>query len=116
MELVLGLPPMSQLDAAATPMYQAFQATPVLTPFEHAAARVSLDEKNDWPAWGAAASLRMNLSQPDLAPERELNEIVWRSVKGATPMPPPVRAAFVRPRVTAPDDEDEDARPLPRVR
>ncbi len=25
-ELILGLPPMSQLDAAATPMYNAFRA------------------------------------------------------------------------------------------
>ena len=28
MELILGLPPMSQYDAAATPMYNAFQPTP----------------------------------------------------------------------------------------
>ena len=37
-ELILGLPPMSQYDAAATPMYGAFQATPVLDAV-HAAAR-----------------------------------------------------------------------------
>src|SRR5207302_4908773 len=28
MELILGLPPLTQYDAAATPMYNAFQATP----------------------------------------------------------------------------------------
>jgi hypothetical protein len=28
MELILGLPPMSQYDAAATPMYGAFQNDP----------------------------------------------------------------------------------------
>src|SRR5207245_7740762 len=35
MELVLGLPPMDHYDAAAAPMYGAFQATPVTTPFAH---------------------------------------------------------------------------------
>ena len=48
MELILGLPPMSQYDAAATPMYNAFQTTPSLAPFTHLPARVPLDLKNDW--------------------------------------------------------------------
>jgi hypothetical protein len=48
----------------------------------------------------------MNLIEADLAPERELNEIVWKSVRGASSvMPAPVRAAFVRPH---PDGEDDD--------
>jgi YVTN family beta-propeller protein len=102
MELVLGLPPMSQYDAAATPMYGAFQATPVLTPYRLRPARSNLGEKNLVTAWGAAASARMNLAEADRAPEQELNEIVWKSVKGArSAMPPPVRAAFLRPRVEA---------------
>jgi hypothetical protein len=47
----------------------------------------------------------MDFSLPDRAPERELNEILWKSVKGASsPMPPPVRAAFVRP--VEQDDDD----------
>ena len=38
----------------------------------------------------------MNLDEADMAPELELNEIIWRSVRGAdSPMPPPRRAAFV---------------------
>jgi hypothetical protein len=107
MELILGVPPMSQYDAAATPAYNAFQATPDLTPFTQLEARVSIDEKNDQRAWGAEASMRMNLAEADMAPERELNEILWRSVKGAhAPMPPMVRSAFVR-RVA---DADKDGR------
>ena len=77
MELILGLPPMSQYDAAATPMYNAFSTTPTLTPFTFLPAQVPLDLKNDWNAPGAAASLRMNFSEPDLAPDLELNQIVW---------------------------------------
>ena len=105
MELILGLPPMSQYDAAATPMYNAFTTTPTLTPFTHVAARVPLDDKNDWAAPGAAASARMDFSAPDLAPDLELNRVVWQSVRGAgSTMPPPRRTGFVRPIVA--DDDD----------
>ena len=104
-ELILGLPPMSQYDAAATPMYGSFQAAPVLTAYTHRPARVNLEEKNDAAAPGAAASLAMNFEEPDHAPDLELNEIVWKAVRGAhSAMPPPVRAAFVQPV----DDDDED--------
>jgi YVTN family beta-propeller protein len=104
-ELILGLPPMSQYDAAATPMYGAFQARPVLEGYTKRDARISLDEKNDPSAPGALASLAMNLAEADRAPDLELNEIVWKAVRGAhSVMPPPVRAAFVRPL----EDEDED--------
>ena len=106
MELILGLPPMSQLDAAATPMYNAFQATPVLVPYKARPSRMDLTEKNAVNAWGAAASARMYLAEADLAPERELNEIVWKSVRGpASVMPPPVRAAFVKAVPKGADDE-----------
>jgi hypothetical protein len=109
MELILGLPPMSQYDAAAAPMYRAFQAAPDLAPFTHREARVALDEKNSPEAYGAAASAAMNLEGPDLAPDRELNEILWKSVRGAaSPMPPPVHSAFVRPVQAAGGDDDDD--------
>lgn len=106
MELILGLPPMSQYDAAATPMYGAFQEKPDLTPFTRREARVPIDEMNAPTAWGAAASMAMNLEEADRAPDLELNEIVWKSVRGAgSPMPPPVRAAFVQPLE---EDEEEE--------
>jgi YVTN family beta-propeller protein len=105
-ELVLGLSPMSQCDAAAAPMRGAFRSVPDPTPFIARAARVSLDETNGAAAWGAAESAQMNLAEADRAPDLELNEIVWRSVRGADcPMPPPVRAAFVRPAASAGDDD-----------
>jgi DNA-binding beta-propeller fold protein YncE len=108
MELILGLPPMSNLDAGATPMYAAFQGTPVLTPFASRPARVDLREKNAANAWGAAASAAMDLAEADLAPEQLLNEIIWRSVKGpSSVMPPPLRAAFVRAAPAGAADDDE---------
>ena len=97
MELILGLPPMSQYDAAATPLYNAFQAAADAAPFTKLTPKVSIDEKNEPAAYGAQASLRMDFSAPDLAPEFELNEIIWRSIRGPqSTMPPPVRNAFVR--------------------
>ncbi len=107
-ELILGLPPMSNLDAGATPMYAAFQATPAPTPFAVRPARIDVQEKNRANAFGAAASAGMNFAEVDQAPEQLLNEIIWRSVKGPTAvMPPPVRAAFVRARPETPDEDDK---------
>ena len=68
-----------------------------------------LDEKNGPDAPGAAASLAMDLEEADRAPDLELNEIVWKSVRGASSvMPPPVRAAFIRPVEDDGDENDND--------
>ena len=92
MQLLLGLPPMTQYDAAATPMYASFGNNPDLTPFSHLEAQVDVNAKNTASAWGARKSLAMNFSDYDLAPEFELNEIIWKSVKGAhNEMPLPQR-------------------------
>jgi len=96
-ELILGLPPMSQLDAAATPFYNAFQANPDLRPFTVLAARVKLDEVNPKKAPGAAESAALDLDEADMAPDLVFSEIIWKAVKGEhSVMPPPRRAAFVK--------------------
>jgi len=98
MELILGLKPMTQFDAAAQPMYASFQAQADLTPFEHLSARVDLNERNGANAFGAAESAKMDFREADAADDQCLNEIIWRSVRGAgSPMPPPVHAAFFSP-------------------
>jgi DNA-binding beta-propeller fold protein YncE len=98
MELILGLPPMSTYDAAATPMFNAFQSTPDLSTYKRITPNVALDEKNPAGATGAALSRTMNFSDADLTPEEPLNEIIWKSVKGPdVPMPPPKHSVFVRP-------------------
>ena len=105
-ELILGIPPMSQYDAAATPMYNAFQPTPVDATYAKLDARVPLDERNDWSSPGAAESARMNLSEADLAPDLLLNQVIWQAVRGkGALMPPPRRTGFVHP--IAGDDDDD---------
>jgi len=91
MELLLGLPPMSQYDAAATPMYTSFGTNPDLTPFNHLPPQVDLEAKNSKNAWGAKASAKMDWDDVDRNPAGLLNAIIWKSVKGAdSPVPPPV--------------------------
>ena len=109
MELILGLEPMSQFDAAARPMSNAFTSKPDLTPYRCRPAGVDVNAKNTATAWGAEASKKLNLETEDKADDLVFNEIIWKAVKGAkSPMPPPVRAAFVLPRPKSghPDDDD----------
>jgi hypothetical protein len=98
-ELILGLPPMSTYDAAATPMFNAFQSTPDLSVYKRTTPNVALDDKNPPGAVGSSLSRTMSFDDPDdadMAPEEPLNEIIWKSVKGPNvPMPPPRRSVFV---------------------
>jgi YVTN family beta-propeller protein len=95
MELILGLPPLSQYDAAARPMYASFTDKPDFTRYAHEAARIALDTKNTEKSYGAQRSSRMDFSDYDLADDFELNEILWRSIKGMNaPTPPTVRRAI----------------------
>jgi YVTN family beta-propeller protein len=108
MELILGLPPMSQFDAAARPMYASFQAKADDRPYQHVVPDVDREEKNRRTAWGADLSAGFDLTREDAADDLLLNEVVWRSVRGADrPMPPPVRAAFVFPHPKKQRDDDD---------
>jgi hypothetical protein len=108
-ELILSLKPMSQFDAAARPMYQSFQAKADSRAYEHVVPKVDLDEKNQKTAWGADLSEKFDLTKEDAVDDLLLNEVIWRSVRGPrSPMPPPVRAAFVVPHVKKDKHDDDD--------
>ncbi|HMV46269.1 MAG TPA: beta-propeller fold lactonase family protein [Blastocatellia bacterium] len=109
MELILGIPPMSQYDAAATPMFNSFTNKADLTPFKHRPAKTDLNEKNAPTAPRAERSAQLDFSKEDAAPDIEFNEIIWKAVRGAnSQMPAPVRSAFVR--AVEDDDEKEEKR------
>lgn len=106
-ELLLGLPPMSQYDAAAMPLYASFGTEPVITPFTVIPPMIDVNAKNTKDSYGAAQSSKMNFTDVDRAPMRALNEIIWRSVKGAeAPVPVPVHR--FRPLADAGDVIDKD--------
>ena len=72
-------------------------------------AQVNLEERNGKTAWGGKASQQMDLSKEDAADDLKLNEIIWKSVRGAdSAMPAPRRAAFVFTRKKLHDDDDDD--------
>ena len=96
MELMLGLPPMNQMDATATPMSACFTDTPDLTPFTALTNNIPLDQMNPAPKKisdsllrkQAYASARLPLHEADKCPEGTLNRILWHAAKGSqTPYP-----------------------------
>ena len=107
MELILGLPPMSQYDASATPMYASFDAQPDLTPFVALENTIDLREMNALGAYGQERMEAFNLSREDEVPDVEFNEILWKAVKGsASAMPAPVRSAFIKNAHNVGEDDD----------
>ena len=90
MELILGLPPMNQLDASATPMTDCFTDTPDLTPFTSVPNRIPLDRANPEPRLIANHILRQDailseslpLEEADRCPEDLLNRILWHVMQG----------------------------------
>jgi len=84
-------------------MFNGFQATPDLRPYEALPANVDVAERNSLHAWGG--KLKMDFSREDATDDLLLNEVIWRSVRGAnSPMPAPTRAAFVFPQAKDKDD------------
>jgi YVTN family beta-propeller protein len=96
-ELILGIPPMSQYDAAATPMWRSFTNQANFTPFTALPAQVNLNDKNTVQNELSKQSALFDFSKEDRAPDREFNEVLWKAVKGENAvMPAPKRAGFVK--------------------
>jgi len=95
-ELILGLPPMSQYDAAATPLWRCFNNTPDHPPFNVRPSMVRLDEKNIAENKWQRLSETFNFAIEDRVNDNDFNEVIWRAVRGLdSPCPPVVRAAFL---------------------
>lgn len=94
-EIVLGLRPMTQFDAAARPMFGSFARTANVQPYDVITPRVSLTERNPENAPMAAESKKMDFSDADLADDDELNDVLWHAIKHTDP-PPPVSSGFAQ--------------------
>ncbi len=107
-EQILGMPPMNQFDATATPMFDCFTETPDFAPFVAVPNNVPLDQMNPNPKAISDATLRqdvyvssrLNLRRPDACPEDVLNQILWRAMKGTA-------APYPRWAITLVPDEDD---------
>ncbi len=95
-ELILGLPPMNQMDATATPMTACFSDHPDFTPFDCVTNNIPLDQmnpgladiKNHKQLHDAITSSRLPLQKPDACPDSVLNKILWHAQMGfKTPYP-----------------------------
>ena len=106
-ELILGLPPMSQYDAAAVPLYECFTSKPDFTPYVAKAAQVNLEQRNVAVNESSKRSQLFNFAKEDAVPDLQLNEVIWKSVKGENAvLPAPKRSAFVILEKKKKDDDD----------
>jgi len=102
-ELLLGMEPMTQYDAAATPMWSCFNSAPQPYSASLIIPNVSLDETNvainEW----QKKSEQFNFTKEDSNNDIEFNRVLWHGLKGNVPFPGPKRAAFV----VALEEEDD---------
>lgn len=96
-ELILGLPPMTQFDLSANPIHLPFTDKPNLQPYEVIEPLIDINEKNRSDAYGSKRCEEFDLTKEDAIPDIEFNEIIWKAIRGEnSEMPAPVRSAFVR--------------------
>ncbi len=108
-ELILGLAPMNQIDASATPMSSCFTNKADVTPYNFVPNEIPLDRLNPPLAaigdarqrhW-AEESMKLNLDEEDKADENTFNRILWHAQRGRDD-------TYPEWAVTADDDDDAD--------
>jgi len=103
-ELVLGLPPMSQYDAAAEPLWRCFSKTATHPPFKSLPNKVDLNLKNTAETAMSRISDKFDFSKEDRIPDAQFNDVIWAAIHGLNSIcPAPVHAAFF-----SPEKEDDD--------
>jgi DNA-binding beta-propeller fold protein YncE len=95
MELILGLSPMTQYDAAATPMWRCFADAPKPFDFTAIVPNVNLADKNVAVNEWQRRSELFDFAKEDSNNDVEFNLVLWHGLKGNIPFPGPRRAAFV---------------------
>jgi YVTN family beta-propeller protein len=96
-ELILGIPPMSQYDAAATSMWRCFQSTPNNFVFNSKPAKYDITEINTVKSVWQQKSETFNFAKEDAIADRAFTEVIWKAVKGLdATAPAPKRAAFIK--------------------
>jgi YVTN family beta-propeller protein len=97
-ELILGLPPMSQYDASSVPLWRSLNNTPDHPAFTVRPCLVDLNLTNMAENIWQKKSEQFDFAKEDMVSDAEFNEVIWKSVKGfESPCPPTVHAAFFMP-------------------
>ncbi len=106
MELILGMGPMTQYDAAAVPMWRCFDK--VAKPFEFKAIvpNVDMNQRNTAMNEWQKRSEKFNFAKEDANNDIEFNKVLWHGIKGNIPFPGPKRAAFLKLKEEEEGDDD----------
>ena len=89
LELPIGMRPLTMFDALATPLYDAFDSSPQNSePYTAIPPNVNLTDKNPSTAANRAFARRYNLTGTDQVPQRVLDRMLWRAVRGPHSRPP----------------------------
>jgi DNA-binding beta-propeller fold protein YncE len=106
MELILGLPPMSQYDASAPSLWRCFNDSANHAPFQAMGAETDLRDLNTAMNHWQKVSDKFDFTAEDRAPDQLLNQVLWVAAKGeSTPYPATVHSAFVK--VTDKEKDDD---------
>ena len=83
LEIPIGMKLLGLADSLAVPLYDAFDSTPQNSePYTAIPPNIPIDERNTAASPMAAQSDAMDFSVEDAAPDDQLGEAVWRSVRG----------------------------------
>jgi len=94
-ELILGLPPMSQYDAPAVPVWRSMDNTANHPAFVVRPNNIDLNLKNTIPSAWQKKSEQFDFTKEDMVSDADFNQVIWKAVKGIeSPCPPAVHAAF----------------------
>jgi len=95
MELILGLPPMSQYDASAEPLWRCFDKSAIHPPFRSLPSLIDLNLKNIAVNKLSNLSSNFDFDKEDRIPDDQFNVVLWGAVHGVnSTCPAPVHAAF----------------------
>jgi len=104
-ELILGLPPMTQYDASAVPLWRCFDNNPGHPPFSVRPCNIDLNKVNVAENLWQRKSETFNFAKEDRINDADFNEVIWKAVKGTdSECPPAVHAAFFMPVGDGDDD------------
>jgi YVTN family beta-propeller protein len=117
MELILGLPPMSQFDAVAEPILDWSHSPNNSAVYDALAPSMTMigelnPETKDLATGDprremALESANMDFTHADAAPALELDQIVWKTVKGPESMMPQLHCTLSQPQNSSTDKDDD---------